>query len=171
MDTFTKEELLTFNEFLLGRGRPVQQDGIGYNKADFGACRTYYNGLSDSQLADLAKRLVKYSKTQLKVEKEKMEETAKQLSKIASIHNRSNGISIAKLESGTLISFRYNDKYIQVLKKQPIRKYDKETQCWIVPDNKLIDTLLALEKAGADVKNAIDYAKRNIVSKYYKNYV
>lgn len=163
METFTREELLAFNEFLLGRGRPVQQDGIGYNKADFGACRTYYNGLSNSQFADLAKRLVKYSKTQLKVDKEKMEETARELSKIASIHNRSNGISIATKDSGVLISFRYNSKYIEVIKKEPIRKYDKETQCWIVPSHKLIDALEALGKAGADVANAIAYAKTNIL--------
>ncbi|QOV08378.1 hypothetical protein Kirov_179 [Bacillus phage Kirov] len=163
MDIFTKEELLKFNEFLLGRGRPVQQDGIGYNKADFGACKTYYNGLSDSQFADLAKRLVKYSKTQLKIDKEKMEETARQLASIASIHKRSLGVSIARTNSGTLISFRYNDKYIEVLKKQPVRKYDKETQCWIVPNHKLIEALQALDKAGADVANAIAYAKSNIL--------
>lgn len=163
MDTFTKEELLQFNEFLLGRGKPVQQDGIGYNKADFGACKTYYNGLSDSQYADLAKRLVKYSKTQLKVDKQKMEETAKELSAIADVHKRSYGVSIASKDSGTLISFRYNNKFIEVIKSQPIRKYDKETQCWVVPNHKLIDALRALEKVGADVHNAITYATSNIL--------
>ncbi len=157
MEKFTKSELLNFNEMLLGRGAPVQEDGIGYNKADYGACATYYYGLSDAQFADLAKRLVKYSETQLKVCKKAMQETAKELGAKADAKDRSRGISIDVKETSTLISFRYNEQFIDAIKSQPKRQWDAENKKWVVPNENAIDVLKALGKVGADVKNAIEY--------------
>ena len=95
LNVFTVEELLTMNETMLGRGMPVQEDGVGYNKADYGACVNYYHGLSNAQVADLAKRLVKYSETQLHIDKEMMKETAEYYASLVKDgEDRSNGVSI-----------------------------------------------------------------------------
>jgi hypothetical protein len=152
---FTKEELLQFNEMMLGRGMPVEHDGIGYNKADFGACATYYNGLSDAQLADLAKRLVKYSETQLNVDKQMMKYTAKDLAEKANGADRSDGVSIEVREDGVLFAFRYNETFIEIIKKQPKRRFDGDSKCWIVPLENAVACLNELWTVGADVNNAL----------------
>lgn len=167
--TFTKEELLSFNEMMLGRGVPNTEDGIGYNKADFGACSTYYYGLSDAQLYDLAKRLVKYCNTQLGVDKERMIRTAKNLEINAYGQDRSNGVSVDITKDGAMISFKYNQDFINIIKKQPKRKYDSESKNWIVPNSNLIALLNDLKNVGADVKNAIKYAENHELIKNANN--
>lgn len=155
---FTKEDLINFNEMMLGRGMPVTEDGIGYNKADFGACATYFYGLSNAQYGDLAKRLVKYCNTQLKVDKEVMKETSRYYLDLAEGQDRSNGISLNITENGTLISFRYNELFIETIKAQPKRQWDSENKNWVVPNKDVVKVLLALEEVGADIKNAMEYA-------------
>lgn len=155
---FTKEELLQFNEMMLGRGMPVEEDGIGYNKADYSTCANYFHGCSDAQLADLAKRLVKYCKTQLGVDRDMMKETAQTLAEIADPSQRVNGISLNVTENGTLISFRYNETFIETIKAMPNRQWDSENKNWIVPNKDVMATLDALDAVGADVTNAMQYA-------------
>lgn len=153
------DELLQFNEMMLGRGMPVMEDGIGYNKADYGACSNYFYGLSDAQIADLAKRLVKYSQTQLGMDKQVMKDTAEHYaSLIESDYDRTDGVSLQITENGTLISFKYNPDFIEVIKKQPKRQYDADNKQWIVPNNLVIPTLNELWTIGADVNNALVYA-------------
>lgn len=159
---FSKDELLSFNEKLLGRGMPVQQDGIGYNKADYGACSTYYYGLSNAQLADLAKRLVKYCNTQLGVDKEIMKNTATELLGIADGRHRENGISILIGEHKTNIYFKYNEFFIKCIKETGKCQWNNNEKCWCVDNKLLIDVLNALKNMGADVDNAIEYALENI---------
>lgn len=156
---FTKEDLLRFNEALLGRGMPVEVDGVGYNKADYGACSNYYNGLSDAQLADLAKRLVKYTETQLGVDKATMKETAEALAEQIGEYDRTDGISIDVRDTWTLISFRYNEEFVNIIKEQKRRQYEPKSKQWVVPNEDVVTVLRALEEAGADVANAIDYYK------------
>lgn len=160
---FTKEELIALNERMLGRGAPVQEDGIGYNKADYGACANYFYGMSDAQLSDLSKRLVKYCKTQLELDKEDMKATHEHYLKLAEGrgYSREDGISLNITENGTLISFRYNETFIEIIKKQPKRQWDAENKQWIVPNDKVIPTLNELWTAGADVENAMQYAMNN----------
>src|SRR5690606_19293202 len=158
----TVEELLVLNEMMLGRGMPVQEDGVGYNKADYGACVNYYHGLSNAQVADLAKRLVKYSETQLHIDKEIMKETAEYYASLVKDgEDRSNGVSIAVMESETLISFKYNEDFIEVIRRQPKRRWDSESKQWVVPNDRVISVLEELRNVGADVDNAIDYALRH----------
>lgn len=159
---FSKDELLSFNEQLLGRGMPIQQDGIGYNKADYGACSTYYHGLSDAQLADLAKRLVKYSKTQLDVDKEKMQRTANKLLDIAGNNNRVYGVSINIEDNKTNIYFKYNEVFINCIKLSNICQWNANEKCWCVENKSLIIILDKLKSVGADVDNAMTYALENI---------
>lgn len=159
---FSKDELLSFNEKLLGRGMPVQQDGIGYNKADYGACSTYYYGLSNAQLADLAKRLVKYCNTQLGVDKEKMKSTANELLDTANGSHRENGISLLIGEHNTNIYFKYNELFINCIKESGKCQWNNNEKCWYVDNKLLIDVLNALKHIGADVDNAMNYALENI---------
>lgn len=156
--TFTKGELIAFNEMMLGRGVPNSEDGIGYNKADYGVCATYFKGLSDAQYADLAKRLTKYCETQLSICKESMKDTAKELAVLSDGADRSNGISLDIREDGVMISFRFNTDYISVVKSQPKRKYDAESRNWIIPEQNILKALKDLEAVGADVANAVEYA-------------
>lgn len=163
-----REELLCLNEMMLGRGMPVQEDGVGYNKADYGACSTYFYGLSDAQYADLAKRLTKYCKTQLGLDKDLMKETHQYYAEIAGHGDRSTGVSLNVTENGTLISFRYNEMFIDVIKALPRRQYDRDNKQWLVPNEDVLIALSALEEYGADVKNAVEYAKNHELIKQCK---
>lgn len=169
---FTKEELVGLNERMLGRGAPVQEDGIGYNKADYGACANYFYGLTDAQVADLAKRLVKYCKTQLGLEKEDMKATHEHYAELAGQkeYSKEDGISLNITENGTLISFRYNEQFVEIIKKQPKRQYDAENKQWIVPNENLIPVLNELWVAGADCDSAMQYAMNHdiIVNTIFK---
>lgn len=160
VNIFSKEELVQFNEVMLGRGMPVTEDGVGYNKADYGACATYYYGLSDAQYADLAKRLVKYTNTQLHVDRSKMKDTAEHYASLDLRYDRRDGISIDITEEGTLFSFSYNEQFVEVIKKLPVgqRKYDNVNKHWIVSHIKTIPLLNELWTIGADVDGALKYA-------------
>ena len=165
-EVFSIDDLLTMNTMLLGRGAPNQEDGIGYNKADFGACVNYYEGLSDAQVADLAKRLVKYSKTQLHIDRDLMKATAEYyMMKVTGEFDRADGVSVNVTEDGTLISFRYNEEFVETIKSLPKRRYDGDTKQWIVPNGDVAKTLEALRKVGADVDNALEYIKNNEIIK------
>jgi archaellum component FlaF (FlaF/FlaG flagellin family) len=158
----TVNDLLAFNEMMLGRGMPVQEDGIGYNKADYGACANYFYGLSDAQIADLAKRLVKYSNTQLHVDKQIMKDTHEYYASLVNEGDyRENGVSLNITENGTMISFRYNERFIEVIKNQPKRQFDAESKQWIVPNDRVIPVLNELWTVGADVNNALQYAMKH----------
>ncbi|AYP68137.1 HepA-related protein [Bacillus phage vB_BcoS-136] len=166
---FSVEELVQFNEKMLGRGMPVMEDGIGYNKADYGACANYFYGMSYPQVADLAKRLMKYCKTQLGLDRSDMKATAEYyMMKVTGEFDRTEGVSVNITEKGTLISFRYNELFIEIIKRQPKRQYDAETKQWIVPNENAIKTLKALEFANADVRNAIEYAESHELIKNAK---
>jgi hypothetical protein len=155
----TVEELLSFNEMMLGRGMPAERDGKGYNKADFGACANYFYGCSDAQIADLAKRLVKYSNTQLNIDKQMMKDTAEYYAmRVTDEYDRTDGVSLQITESGTLISFKYKEAFIDVIKKQSKRQYDAENKQWVVPNDRVIPILNELCAVGADCTNAMAYA-------------
>ncbi|MFQ3543526.1 hypothetical protein Q7A53_05520 [Halobacillus rhizosphaerae] len=161
MKHYSKEELINFNELLLGRGAPVTHDGKGYNKADFGACSTYYYGLSNAQIVDLAKRLEKYCKTQLGADKEKMVNTKKHFEQFVENSNFAEGISIEVREEDTLIAFRYNEMFIHTIKTRPnhLRYFDQDAKSWVVKNEILLKILNDLKDVGGDVENALQYAK------------
>lgn len=158
---FNERELLDLNEMMLGRGMPVQEDGVGYNKADYGACERYFKGCSNAQLADLAKRLVKYCNTQLGLDKADMQATHEHFAELAGNYKKEDGISLNITENGTLFSFRYNETFIEIIKRQPRRQWDAENKNWIVPNDLVIPTLNKLYLVGADVDNAMVYAMGN----------
>lgn len=160
---FSEIELIDFNEKMLGRGMPIEEDGIGYNKADYGACAIYYYGLSNAQYADLAKRLIKYSKTQLGIDRADMVATESHYKEIAEKEDKKHGISVKVEDGNVMLSFKYNETFINVVRKLPVRSYIKDMKCWSVPINKSVDALIELEKAGADVKNSINYIESLLI--------
>lgn len=164
-EIFTIDELLSLNDMMLGRGKPMQDDGVGYNKADYGVCSNYFFGVSDAQVADLAKRLVKYSVTQLNIDKQLMQETSEYYRNLLTDDDsRVEGVSVNITREGTLISFRYNESFINVVRKQPNRIYDRERKQWIVPTCNAIKVLKELECVGADTKNAIKYFNNHLMN-------
>jgi hypothetical protein len=155
-------DLLSFNEMMLGRGMPNQEDGVGYNKGDYGACSNYFYGLSDAQVADLSKRLVKYSKTQLNMDREIMKDTAEYYASIANGgYNREDGVSVDVTDNGTLIGFKYNEVFVETIKNQPRRQFDGDNKQWVVPNSNAIKTLKDLREVGADVENALRYVENH----------
>lgn len=161
MSIFSKEELLRFNEKMIERSNFNDKDTKGYNKADYGACITYLDVLSNSQYTDLSKRLTKYCNTQLNISREDMLETYKYLSEVAEKSKRSDGISVRIRGLDSLVAFRFNVNFIEVLKSQPTRTWSKELNCWVVPNGNLIKLLIELKSVGADVDNAMRYAYNN----------
>ena len=158
---FSVEELVVINEKMLGRGMPVVDDGVGYNKADYGACSNYYWGMSNAQVADLAKRLVKYCETQLGLDKKQMKDTYEYYKEFVNGQDRTDGVSVNVTENGTLIGFKYNERFIFTIKQQPKRQFDLDNKQWIVPNGNAVKTLEALAEVGADVENAIEYVKNH----------
>lgn len=167
MVMYSKEDILKFNEQMIGRGVPSQDDGVGYNRADYSICVNCSYGSSDAQVAELAKRLVKYCATQLGAEKEKMQLSHLYFSEKASKKGfvASDGISLGIEERETRLYFRYNPSFVKVISEIIGRKWDKEQKTWIIPNHKLIDCLEKLKEIGADVENAIEESNANVFVK------
>ncbi|MGV4321168.1 hypothetical protein [Bacillus mojavensis] len=164
MHHFSEEEMIKFNDMMLKR---IESNRCisGYNNTDRSVCKIFFHGLSYAQLANLAKRLVKYSETQLNVSKESMMETEKYYLEKANIKDWTKGISLNGGDYLTSVSFRYNEQFIEQIKRRPRGQWfwDNNSKQWLIPNENLIITLKSLEKVGADVKNAIEYAKNHIL--------
>ena len=155
------KELININEMMLGRGAPTVNDGIGYNKGDYNACEKYYYGMSYAQVADLARRLVKYCNTQLKIDKKIMIDTAKHYEKLAGGRVKDLGVSVDVVGEWVFLSFAYNERFINIIRNQPYdkRKYDTQRKQWAVKSDIAINVLKMLKNVDADVDNAIQYLK------------
>ena len=75
---FTKEELKKYNEFMIGKGAPIERDNVGYNKPDF--MKMYWIGMlaveyNDLECYAITRCLNHYKNTQLKDVKDDIEET------------------------------------------------------------------------------------------------
>lgn len=164
---FTIGELKELNELMLGRGAPVEQDGIGYNKPDYSVCQYYYAGLSNGQLFDLASRLVKYCDTQLNLCSTKMSETAHYFKKLAKDNEKDEGISVEVGDEYTVVSFKYDYKFVEAIKSVHYknRKWNKDEKRWYVKNSHVLEALESLKGAGGDVENAIAYVKETIGEK------
>ena len=68
------EELVALNEMMLGRGAPIVEDDVGYNKIDFSNLKDVVNPTLE-QASYIARVLVKYSRTQLGMSKDVLTKT------------------------------------------------------------------------------------------------
>lgn len=84
MSILTKQEMNNINLAMLGQGAPVDIDGVGYNKVDYGKM-AYLSGktdLTDSEAYVLATVLLKYSNTQLSHMADRIKETIQHYQKL-----------------------------------------------------------------------------------------
>lgn len=67
MNTLSKKELMDINLRMLGKGAPIELDGVGYNKVDYAKMAWLSNNtdLTDNEAYVLATVLLKYTHTQL----------------------------------------------------------------------------------------------------------
>lgn len=161
-------DLLKLNEGMLKREVSTQDRYKGYNRADYSICMNYFNGLSDAQIADLAERLIKYSETQLHVDKQIVINTYEYYKSLVKNVEREDGVNINITEDGTVISFKYNELFINIIKTQPQSQFDSHNKKWIVPNDKVIIVLNSLLDVGADVENAISHAMNSQIIKESK---
>jgi len=158
---FTPKQLTEFNEFMLSGGVPDQIDYSGYNKPDFSVCMGYLDILTDSQLADLSSRLVKYCNTQLHIDQNEMAETANYYNSLTNNTQLASAISIKIREQFTELAFDYNWEYVSIIKKAKNRKYISDKKTWYVHNTEIISILERLQTIGADCQAAIEYLQNN----------
>lgn len=159
---FKPEQLTEFNSIMLQGGAPDEINYIGYNKPDFSVCMGYLDVLTDSQLADLSSRLVKYCKTQLHISQSEMVETANYYSSLIGNTQLSQAISIKIRDQYTEIAFDYNWQYVDIIKKARNRKYIADKKSWYVHNSEVLIVLEKLQEIDADCQNAIKYLTENI---------
>ena len=83
MSILSKEELMELNYIMLGKGAPVDIDGVGYNKIDY-AKMAYLCGksnISDNEAYVLSSVLLKYTNTQLSHKADRIKETVQHYQK------------------------------------------------------------------------------------------
>jgi SWI/SNF-related matrix-associated actin-dependent regulator 1 of chromatin subfamily A len=158
---FTPKQLTDFNNFMLSGGVPDCYDKTGYNKPDFSVCMGYLDILTNSQLADLSSRLVKYCNTQLHINQEEMAETANYYNSLTNNTQLSTAISIKIRDNFTELAFDYNWEYVSIIKKAKNRKYISDSKTWYVHNSEIIAILDKLQSIEADCKASLEYLQNN----------
>lgn len=159
---FKPKQLAEFNQTMLQGGAPDEINFVGYNKPDFSVCMGYLDVLTDSQLADLSSRLVKYCKTQLKISQEEMIETVNYYNSLVGNTQLSQAISIKIRDQFTELAFDYNWQYVDIIKKAHNRKYIANSKTWYIHNSEVLTVLEKLQEIGADCQNAIKYFAEHI---------
>ena len=162
MNIYTQEELVEYNNMMLGRGAPTERDGVGYNRPDYGVCINYFDSLTPSQVLDLAQRLYKYLNTQLSIDKEKLMNTIEYYKKESGGKDPDKAISVQVRGEYTLVAFKYNPDFINVCKKASDRKYLPEEKVWLIHNTEIMSIIDRLEVVGADVTGIKKYLNDNI---------
>lgn len=163
-EIFSYEDILMFNNILLQRGDPSQKDDIGYNKPDYSVCIRYYYGLSNEQLADLTERLIKYCKTQLGIDAEKMKATATYYKSLSKAENGdlSKHVSVDIDDKFVRIAFKYNTDFISVMNNEAkTAKYIHDDKAYLLDKREALYVLNKLKNKGAVCDNAINYLLEN----------
>lgn len=145
MAVLTKKDLMELNITMLGKGAPVDIDGVGYNKPDFMSMEylAYKSELTDYEAGKIAKALIKYTNTQLSSYKTDIVETAK------FFEVEEKMVKVAGFDSETIsLGWNFNRNISDFIKYQA----DKSMVRWMKQDNgtwllkvewSYIDTLVA----------------------------
>lgn len=126
MAILTREQLSNFNRKMLGLGAPVQIDGQGYNKIDYGNMSDFaqkdVNKLSDRQIWFMAITLGKYKNTQLTQYKIDLEETISHYSEVSK-----PVVTVVDSNDKVIrLNWKFNEKVSDALKG----KLDKKMYSW-----------------------------------------
>ncbi|MCA1064584.1 DEAD/DEAH box helicase (plasmid) [Rossellomorea sp. AcN35-11] len=155
---FRSTDLEKLNSKMIGRGAPDKKDNKGYNQPDFQTLRHYYFGLSNRQLAEVAKRLIKYCGTQLNLDPQLMKQSALYYYQ-RSQREYGEPVSVLIGKKYTALGFTYNQSFIEVIKSTTNHRHYIETnKAWVVHNDELLNVLHALEEEGA----IVDYAKKHL---------
>lgn len=158
-------ELERINEFMVGRGAPEMRDDLGYNVPDFNKLSTIWSGATVSDLYEISNRLLKYFDTQLEgnfeFSKEELKETIEHYKekKKKVISKPSVTVGFADEFRIGIISFKYNNDFIDVLRKHKFT-FDRNDKCWFGPSSRLLAIFEDMKEAGADVENALVHAAK-----------
>lgn len=158
---YSREELEQLNHDMLGRGVPIGQDNFGYNKPDYIRCSQYYFGMNSAQLADVCRRLMKYARTQLELDVNKLRDSAIHYERLA---QQEEGIPISVEVKGerTILSFPFNRRFIPIIKKIEGWRYNEKNKTWLVPNHSIYGVLKEFESLGGNISFAIDYLSKQL---------
>lgn len=144
---------------MLGRSQYKKKENEGYNQADSMICNQFYYGLTNSQIANIARRLLKYIRIQLKrLDYEKMKATAIHYERLAQ-KDKGIPVSVEKRDDYTIISFPFNRQLFRVFHNTKGVRFDDREKVWCVSTHMAIEVLYMLEIEGANVEHAIKYLK------------
>jgi SWI/SNF-related matrix-associated actin-dependent regulator of chromatin subfamily A-like protein 1 len=151
---------------MLGRGIPIKKDNYGYNKADYIRCRQYLYGMTSKQLADVCRRLIKYARTQLDLDIERLKQTALYFEQL-STKERGTPVTVEIREQYVAVSFPFNRKFVPIIKRiEGHRNLGNDT--WLIPTSEIFSLLNRLKEQGANVQYAISYLSNHLNEKEEK---
>lgn len=159
-DLYTRSEIEKINSEMLGRGMPITQDNYGYNKPDYMRCKNYLYGMTSQQVADVCRRLVKYARTQLKLDIERLKKTALHFDKL-SREEKGTPITVEIREKYVAVSFPFNRKFVPIIKRIEGHR-NAGNDMWLIPKSEIIPLISSLQELGANTTNALTYLSKNL---------
>lgn len=157
LNYFRSTDLEKLNSKMIGRGAPNKKDNQGYNQPDYQTLQHYFFGLSNRQLAEVAKRLIKYCGTQLKLSPDIMKQSALYYYQLSQ-KDEGEPVSVLIGKKATAIGFQFNKQFIEAIKDCTNRyRYVESEKSWVIHNDDVLAVLQALERRGALVKYAKQY--------------
>lgn len=163
MSVLTVKEVLDLNLAMLGKGAPVEIDGVGYNKVDFYKMNdmSRLNTLTDKQMLFISSVLMRYTNTQLTSLKDRIKET------VNFYKEKKSPVTVIKCDSkGVELSWGFNSKISSFIKNSDKSQYrwaKDDNGAWVFKTNWKFIEVLSEEfiKEGFDVSD-IEVAKSTI---------
>lgn len=168
---YTREEIEKFNSKMLGRGIPITQDNYGYNKPDYMRCQQYLYGMTNQQVADVCRRLVKYARTQLDLDIERLKKTALHFDTLSK-KEQGTPITVEIRDGYVAVSFPFNRRFVPIIKRITGHQY-AGNDTWLIPKSDIFPLLSNLKELGANTTNSLTYLSENLKfekNKFNKNY-
>lgn len=130
MSIMTKQELMNINMTMLGKGSPIDIDGVGYNKIDYSkmAYLSTKSTLTDNEAYVLATALIKYSNTQLTHISDSIKET------VAYYQGIIKEVKVVDFDRDYIrLSWNYNKTV-----SEHIKTMDRTNFRWLRPDGEWV---------------------------------
>lgn len=140
MSILSKIELMDINRRMLGKGAPVDIDGVGYNKIDYAKMvwMSSKSDITDNEAYVLSTVLLKYTNTQLSHKSDDIKETIQHYQK------KVKEVRVIDFNRKSVkLSWNYNSKVSEFIKYSFDRTYYK----WLRPDG---DWVLEVNWDGID---------------------
>lgn len=140
---------------MLGRGMPITRDDFGYNKPDYMRCQQYLYGMTNQQVADVCRRLMKYARTQLELDVNRLKKTALHFDRLSK-EESGTPITVEIRERYVALSCPFNRRFVPIIKRiEGHRNAGNDT--WLIPKSEILSLLSNLKELGANTTNAQSY--------------